>query len=200
MVQPWTAWISSEDLDGLVRIEPEVSGLPVYLWTWTGGASRSEAPLVLVARGPSVVEHPVAVVQVLPEILVLTGPLIEAERWMPALAAWLDANASALARYWWHTRLIYWPSELLRDLRRADSGWSSMAIFHSDLADEEAVLIAEAYALWLESQDAVQRHDASIMRWMVADLHRRQVPRWRLGRATTTWISRIAGGTSRENG
>ncbi len=51
MGRPWTAWISAEDLDGLVRIEPEVSGLPVYLWTWAGGVSRSEAPLVLVGGG-----------------------------------------------------------------------------------------------------------------------------------------------------
>ena len=85
MGQPWTAWISSEDLDGLVRIEPEVSGLPVYLWTWAGGVSRPEAPLVLVAQGPILIDHSVSVVQVLPEILVLTGPLIEAELWMPVI-------------------------------------------------------------------------------------------------------------------
>ncbi len=200
MVQTWTTWISAEDLDGLVRIEPEVSGLPVYLWTWTGGVSRSESPLVLVAQGPNMVDHPVAVVQVLPEILVITGPLIEAEGWMPALVAWLDANASALADYWWHTRSIYWPRDLLRDLRRPDAERPSMAIFHLNITDEHAVLIAEAYAVWLEGKDAVQRHEASIMRRMVADLRRRRVPGWRLGRATTTCIYRIAGGTSGESG
>ncbi len=156
MGRAWTAWISAEDLDGLVRIEPEVSGLPVYLWTWTGGVSRSEAPLVLVARGPSVIEHPVAVVQVLPEILVLTGPLIEAEGWMPALAAWLDANAPALASYWWPTRSIYWPHDLLRDLRRADAE-RSMMTFHPDVTDEEALLMTEAYAAWLEGRGAAAR-------------------------------------------
>ena len=193
MAQSWTAWISSEDLDGLVRIEPEVSGLPVYLWTWTGGVSRPEAPLVVVAQGPSVIDHPVAVVQVLPEILVLTGPLIEAEGWMPTLAAWLDANAPALAGYWWPTRSIYWPHDLLRDLRRADSE-RSMLTFHPDVTDEEALLMTEAYAVWLEGRSAVRRHEVSIMRRMIADLRRRRAPRWRLGQATADYIHRTWGG------
>lgn len=191
MDRPWTAWISSDDLDGLVRIEPEVSGLPVYLWIWTGGVSRSESPLILVAQGSSVSDHPVAVVQVLPELLVLTGPLIEAEGWMPALAGWLDANAAALADYWWHSRSIYWPHDLLRDLRLAGVG-RSMAIFHPEVTDEEAVLMAEGYAVWLEGQEDEQRHEASIMRRMAADLCRRRVPRWRLGKATTIRIHRIS--------
>ena len=194
MGQSWAAWISSEDLDGLVRIEPEVSGLPVYLWAWTGGVSRSESPLVLVAQGPSVIDHPVAVVQILPEIIVLTGPLIEAEGWMLVLAAWLEANAAALAGYWWHARSIYWPHDLLRDLRRADSGRWSMAIYHPDVTDEEAVLVTEAYAVWLEGRSAVRRHQVSIMRRMVADLGRRRVPRWRLGEATADYIHRTWGG------
>ncbi len=38
------------------------------------------------------------------------------------------------------------------------------------------------------------RHEASIMRRMVADLGRRGVPRWRLGEATMACVSRISGG------
>src|SRR3712207_2702756 len=170
MSRSWTTWISFEDLDGLVRIEPEISGLPVYVWTWTGGVSRAEMPLVFVAQHPRLVDQPVAVVQVLPEILVLAGPLIEAEAWMPAVAAWLDANAPALAGYWWHARSIYWPHDFLRDLRRADSGRWSIAIYHPDVTDEEAVLVTEAYAVWFIGRSAARRHQVSIMRRMVADL------------------------------
>ena len=57
-----------EDLDGLVAIAPGLSGLPFWVWCWTGGVAEEAEPLVLVTRDPSLPDPPAGRVAVHPEV------------------------------------------------------------------------------------------------------------------------------------
>ncbi len=90
-----------EDLAGLVAVAPGLSGLPFWVWCWTGGVAEEAEPLVLVTRGPSLPDPPAGRVAFHPEVAVIDGPLIEADEGFPRLVAWLGANRGAVCGYWY---------------------------------------------------------------------------------------------------
>jgi hypothetical protein len=91
-----------EDLSGLVAVGPTLSGVPFWVWCWTGGVAAEAGPAVLVTRGPNLDGGGAARVSVYPEVgAVLDGPLIEADDGFDLLAAWLAANGPAICGYWY---------------------------------------------------------------------------------------------------
>ena len=105
-----------EHLAGLVAVAPGLSGLPFWVWCWTGGVAEEAEPLVLVTRGPSLPDPPAARVAVHPEVAVIDGPLIEADEGFPRLVAWLGANRGAICGYWYQVGPV-WADDLLALLR-----------------------------------------------------------------------------------
>ena len=105
-----------EHLDGLVAVAPGLSGLPFWVWCWTGGVAEEAEPLVLVTRGPSLPDPPAGRVAVHPEVAVIDGPPIEADEGFPRLVAWLGANRGAVCGYWYRVGRV-WADDLLAAVR-----------------------------------------------------------------------------------
>src|SRR5690348_178913 len=92
--------VLSGNLSGLVAVQPELSGVPFWVWCWRGGALKSAEPTVLVAPKPRLLLASFARVLLYPEIAVIGGPAIEVDEEFEQLAAWLEANRETICDYW----------------------------------------------------------------------------------------------------
>lgn len=92
--------VLSGDLSGLVAVQPELTGVPFWIWCWQGGVLKSAEPTVLVTPKPRLIIASFARVALYPEIAVIGGPAIEVDEEFERLVVWLEANRDAISDYW----------------------------------------------------------------------------------------------------